>query len=156
MGHGAQPRGAGPPGDGDAGGAAGPLRQRQRGAPGAEAGYHADYSSQVQVPGIALDSLLAEGPPLDLIRIDIEGSEPQALRGAATAIGRSPALRIISEWSVGMMAARADLGGFIAWLQGMGFRFWLVNAGGGFEPLAASALLALPHSDVLISRQEPG
>lgn len=124
--------------------------------PGAEAGYHADYSSQVQVPGIALDLLLAEGPPLDLIRIDIEGSEPQALRGAATAIGRSPALRIISEWSVGMMAARADLGGFIAWLQGMGFRFWLVNAGGGFEPLAASALLALPHSDVLISRQEPG
>ena len=123
--------------------------------PGAEAAYHSDYSSQIQVPGIALDAVLGAGPPLDLIRIDIEGSEPQALRGAARLIERSPALRIVTEWSVGMMAARSDVGGFVAWLQGMGFRFWLVNAEGGFDPLAADQLPGLPHSDLLISRQDP-
>ncbi|MDB5372320.1 MAG: FkbM family methyltransferase [Belnapia sp.] len=124
--------------------------------PGMNDSYHREYSNQVEVPGITLDAMLPQGRPLDLIRIDIEGSEPLALRGAAGLIQQSPNLRIVSEWSVGMMAVRTDLGAFVGWLEGLGFRFWLVTGTGGFESLTVSAMLELPHSDVLISRQDPG
>ena len=38
----------------------------------------------------------------------------------------------------------------------LGFRFWLVTVSGGLEPLQPGQLLDLPHSDVVMSRQDPG
>lgn len=120
------------------------------------AGYDAHYPLRVEVPGRPLDALIAPGaPPVDLIHIDIEGAEPQALRGAARLIETSPGLCIVSEWSLGMMAARNDVPGFVDWLEGLGFRFWLVTPAGTAEPLDRAALLGLPHSDVVIARHLP-
>ncbi len=118
--------------------------------------YHATYSVKQQVAATTLDHLFAEaGPPVQLLRLDIEGGEPLALRGGAALIVRSPELSIITEWSVGMMTARADLGAFVAWLHGQGFRFWRIEPAGELSPLSPEATLGLPHSDLLIRRQEP-
>jgi hypothetical protein len=87
--------------------------------------------------------------------MDIEGSEPLALRGAETLIRRSPRIKIITEWSLEMMSSRVDIRGFVAWLVELGFGFWLIEFGGGLTPLAHSALLELPHRDVLLTRDDP-
>jgi hypothetical protein len=34
-------------------------------------------------------------------------------------------------------------------------RFWRVIEGGELQPLDRAALLSLPHSDILITRQQP-
>ncbi|MBK1660778.1 FkbM family methyltransferase [Paracraurococcus ruber] len=118
--------------------------------------YHAEYSRQVEVPAVTLDAALPPGLALDLIRIDIEGSEPSALRGGEAVIRRSPNLRIVSEWAVGMMAARADVPGFVAWLRELGFGFWRIGGEGRLDPVAPEVLPRLPHSDLVISRDDPG
>jgi FkbM family methyltransferase len=114
------------------------------------------YSISVDVPAVTLDGVLADRVDhADLIRMDIEGSEPLALRGAETLIRRSPKLKIITEWSVGMMSYRADIRGFVDWLVELGFGFWLIEPGGALTSLAPSALLELPHRDVLLCRDDP-
>ena len=118
--------------------------------------YAEAYSERTEVPAVALDAFLPADLTLDLLRIDIEGSEPQALRGAEALIRRSPNLRILSEWSVGMMAVRTDVAAYVGWLTQLDFRFWLVTGSGGLEPLLPGQLLDLPHSDVVMSRGDPG
>jgi FkbM family methyltransferase len=114
-----------------------------------------NYSRRVTVPAVTLDAALAGGPPLDLLRMDAEGSEPQVLRGAEALLRRSPALRIVTEWSPRMMAPRADLGALIGWLGGMGFRFWHNTAAAGLEAVPAEALPGLPHAELLLARAIP-
>jgi FkbM family methyltransferase len=115
--------------------------------------YGPRYSTRVDVPTITLDAVLADRVGMvDVIHMDIEGSEPLALRGGQTLIERSPKIKIITEWSVGMMAARADVAEFTGWLVEQGFKFWLIEFGGNLTILEPSALLTLPHCDLLLSR----
>ena len=52
------------------------------------------YTARVDVPAVTLDAILADRlRSVDLIRMDIEGSEPLALRGAESLIRRSPKLK---------------------------------------------------------------
>jgi FkbM family methyltransferase len=114
------------------------------------------YSIRVDVPAVTLDGALVDRvPKVDLIRMDIEGSEPLALRGAETLIRRSPKIKIITEWSVGMMSSRAELRAFVAWLVELGFGFWLIEPGGGLTNMDPSALFELPHRDLLLARDNP-
>jgi FkbM family methyltransferase len=110
------------------------------------------------VPAVTLDSALAEVPALDLLRMDIEGAEPLALRGAAGLIDRSPHLAIVMEWSVAMMSRLADPGEAAAWLAARGFRFWRITGAPArnFETVPVAELTALPHCDLLAARQDPG
>jgi FkbM family methyltransferase len=112
-----------------------------------------NYSRRVTVPAVTLDATLAELPSLDLLRMDAEGSEPQVMRGAAALIGRSPRLRIVTEWSAPMMAMRCDLGALIAWLGGeLGFGFWRVAKDGVLREVPAASLPALPHGELVMMR----
>jgi FkbM family methyltransferase len=114
------------------------------------------YTVRVNVPAATLDGVLADRVrSVDLIRMDIEGSEPLALRGAETLIRRSPKIKILIEWSVNMMSDHADVRGFIAWLIALGFKFWLIEPGGAVTKVTDSALLQLPHRDLLLARDEP-
>jgi FkbM family methyltransferase len=118
--------------------------------------YGAGYSTRVEVGAVTLDAELAHlVGTVDLIHMDIEGSEPLALRGGQALIERSPNLKIVTEWSVGMMGARADVGEYVAWLVEQGFGFWLIEPGGGRTKIDPSAALTLPHCDLLLSRGSP-
>jgi FkbM family methyltransferase len=113
------------------------------------------YSIRVDVPAVTLDTALADRVAnVDLIRMDIEGSEPLALRGAEGLIRRSPRIKIITEWSIEMMSSRVDIREFVAWLIELGFGFWLIEPGGGLTNLAPSAMLELPHRDLLLARND--
>ncbi|MCO6419440.1 FkbM family methyltransferase [Siccirubricoccus sp. KC 17139] len=119
-------------------------------------GEGTNYSRRVSVKAVTLDEALQRRGPLDLLRMDAEGTEPQVLRGAATLLRESPELVIVTEWSAPMMAARSDLGAMIFWLEEMGFRFWWLGAEARLEPVATAALPELPHGEVIIARSLPG
>jgi FkbM family methyltransferase len=123
---------------------------------GPSSDYDPAYSIRTDVAASTIDSILGDRVRnIDLIHLDIEGSEPLALRGSQTLIERSPKIKIITEWSVGMMSRRANMGEFVAWLVERGFGFWLIEPGGRLTNLAPSALLGLPHCDLLLTRDDP-
>jgi FkbM family methyltransferase len=119
--------------------------------------YDSSYSIQVEVPAVALDDVLADRVgTVDLIHLDIEGSEPLALRGAQALINRSPNVKIITEWSVGMMGARGvSAGEHVAWLLERGFEFWLIEPGSKFTKIEPAQAPMLPHCDLFLSRAVP-
>jgi len=125
---------------------------------GSNAGYDEGYPIRLQVPAVTLDQTLGERiRAVDLMHLDIEGSEPLALRGAQALIERSPGIKIITEWSVAMMGAHVDLGEYVAWLDGLGFRFWLIDRETAqLSPVERTGLVHLPHCDLLLSRTDPG
>jgi hypothetical protein len=126
--------------------------------PGFLPGYDKMYSTRLQVPAVTLDAALADRVgTVDLIHMDIEGAEPAALRGAQTLIERSPGVKIITEWAVGIMGAHAvDIGGFVAWIEERGFRFWRIDIHtADLVPVAGTALGDLSHCDLLLSRTDP-
>ena len=50
-------------------------------------------------PMRTLDSLIAEGLPVDILKIDVEGFELSVFHGAHRVITQSPNIKIIMEWS---------------------------------------------------------
>jgi len=109
-----------------------------------------------KVPARRLDDMFgSDAKPISLIKMDIEGGEAWALRGGAALLQRSPDVRVIMEWSPQMLSPRTDIAALVDWLEGLGMRFWRVIEGGKLQPLDRAALLNLPHSDILITRQQP-
>jgi FkbM family methyltransferase len=123
---------------------------------GLSAAYDEVYAERFEVEAVRIDDRLAQVPALDLLRMDAEGSEGLALHGAAALIARSPRIRIVTEWSPAMLAARTDPAELAAWLGGQGFRAWIIPRRGRLEPVALDALPALPHGELVFSRQDPG
>ncbi len=80
---------------------------------GARGGLHSlyplpDSTDALPVQVETLDQVLAGGPPLDLLKADVEGAEIAILNGAADVIGRSPDLVIVAEYAPSHLA-RAGL-----------------------------------------------
>jgi FkbM family methyltransferase len=140
----------------DRSGSAGFAVVPDRAASGALLPASALHTERMSVPAIRLDEALAQCPALDLLRLDIGGCEPLALRGATSLIGRSAELTILTAWSMGAMRGRADVPGLLTWLAELKFKAWWLNAAAELEPVKLDALLAMPDGEVLFSRQPPG
>jgi FkbM family methyltransferase len=120
------------------------------------ADYCTAYPKRVEVAATTLDAELADRlPTVDFLHMDIEGAEPLALRGGQALIERSPQLKIVTEWSVGMMSTRADVAAHVDWLIGLGFRFWVIELGATLTGIDARSALNLPLCDLFISRADP-
>ena len=65
------------------------------------------FRTSVDVPVSSLDDwLAASGPawrdtPIDVIKIDVEGTEARVLHGMARTLARSPSLKIVCETTAG-------------------------------------------------------
>ena len=68
-----------------------------------------------------LDSVSRELASVDLIRMDIEGCELAALRGARELLSRSPGARIVMEWGAYNMPAYGDVLEGLDYLADLGF-----------------------------------
>lgn len=55
-------------------------------------------AATVEVETVAIDEILVSVPVVDVIKMDIEGGEPAALRGMANALSASPNLRMFVEF----------------------------------------------------------
>ncbi len=139
----------------DRSGSAGFAVVPDRAASGALLPASALHTDRMSVAAIRLDEALAQCPALDLLRLDIGGCEPLALRGAESLLGRSAELMILTAWCMGAMRGRADVPGLLTWLAEMKFRAWWLNAEAELEPMTLDALLAMPDGEVLFSRRPP-
>lgn len=106
----------------------------------------------IDVETVTLDSVAPKD--VRFIRMDAEGSEPLILRGAQRLLKRKDVV-VCMEWDVIQMAGRADLGLFIQWLHGMGFRFWRIQYDATLLEIPFGQMHALPACDVVMSRVEP-
>jgi FkbM family methyltransferase len=108
------------------------------------------------IQATTLSAALAGVDRIDVLRMDIEGCEPLALRGAEALIRNSPELTIVSEWDVGMMSDRGDVSEMVHWLAAMDFAFWEIKTEDAtLRPCTAEELPALPHCDVVMCRRDP-
>jgi FkbM family methyltransferase len=81
-------------------------------------------SEPFEVACLRIDDLLPEfANRLDFIKIDVEGAEPLAMRGARQAILANPQLNIVMEWSPGQIqAAGFNVAEFVDELSSMGLQ----------------------------------
>lgn len=77
---------------------------------------------------ITIDRLLNQYKSVDLIKMDIQGWEEKALKGARKTINKNPNLRLIVElWPKGLKEAGANPLKFLESLKNFGFNIYLIN-----------------------------
>jgi FkbM family methyltransferase len=108
---------------------------------------------------VALDVLFADPDfKVDVIKMDVEGHEGLALRGMQQLLKRSPNVKIMMEFGPDMMA-RAGVGAeeILAMLGGIGFKIWVIGAGGELHATSAADLLASSDAiqNILLAREIP-
>lgn len=114
------------------------------------------FTQHVDVQCVSLDEELSEISDVAMIFMDIEGAEIHALQGAKRILERSPACKILLEWSTGLMTKLgADLDAFIDEQLAQNKRFfkvkWEPTKGEAmYIPMTKEELLAAQHSDILI------
>ncbi|MDR0968117.1 MAG: FkbM family methyltransferase [Holosporaceae bacterium] len=75
----------------------------------------------------SLDEDLPNLKSVDWLRMDIEGSEILALKGARRIINSSPNLKIVMEWFPNIMKKYGDVQKLIKDLRGYGFKFYKIS-----------------------------
>lgn len=90
---------------------------------------------------------------VDVIKIDVEGAEPLALRGARDVIRDNRDLSIVMEWSPGQIAAAGfDISEFVDEIRAMNLRAFVLER--HIErPLDISRLATLPYQSAIILRR---
>lgn len=90
-------------------------------------------AQKVSVPSVSIDSFAAREhiPRIDIIKMDIEGGEPAALRGMHTTIHANPRIVLISEFNPGAIAAgRKDPATYIHEIEVYGLSVHVITATG--------------------------
>lgn len=114
--------------------------------------YH--DGEQLTVEAVRLDDLHLGR--IDMIRTDAEGSEAAILRGAEKLLISNPEIQLCIEWNTVQMGSRTSVTDLVEWLAGLGFRFWVIEAGGRLCEKAAAVMADMPPPcDVVLSRSEP-
>ncbi len=87
-------------------------------------------SEPFTVDGLRLDDLLPKlDGRVDFMKIDVEGCEPLAFRGAKELIASNRQLKIVMEWSPGQIrSAGFDVRGFLDELTDQGLKIYKIGA----------------------------
>lgn len=86
-------------------------------------------ATKVQV--VRLDDFFAPDTKIDLIKLDIQGFEMQALRGAHRILSENKAIKLLFEyWPYGLKRAGTDPSALLRYLEELGFQLTVVNKGG--------------------------
>jgi FkbM family methyltransferase len=116
-------------------------------------------SGDVLVRVARLDDVLAIRPPVDVVKLDVQGWEEAALRGMEALVAGSPGLLVLVELSPGdARAAGSDPRALLDWYRSLGFavRVQLPDEKGVLE-LSDDDLLAkaedLEHVNLVLERR---
>jgi FkbM family methyltransferase len=100
-----------------------------------------------------LDDVLADLPKIDMLRMDVEGSEGNVILGGLKLIKRSPRLTIISEWDPGYLRrADSDPAEIADLLSSIGFRAAVINGDASLSDVDMSRLPTLEHCDLIFQK----
>lgn len=95
---------------------------------------------------------------LDVVKLDVEGSEGRVLRGMRSLLARSPDVRILMEFAPAMLAGSGvPAAEVVAMLEGLGLSPWTVGEGGSLHPARWADLAALQDGlqNILVAREAP-
>jgi FkbM family methyltransferase len=108
-----------------------------------------------RVKAISLDEDLNDIKNVDWLRMDIEGSEILALKGAKRIIKSSPNLKIVMEWAPRMLKNYGNVSELIDEMHKYGFRFYKIPKHNVFGlPLSKEYLLGVGNLEDLVLIRE--
>lgn len=89
------------------------------------------YDSVTEVNAVAIDDYVSKlSVPIDLIKMDIQGFEMQALNGMHHTLNNNPQIKLISEfWPYGLKSAGTSISHYFNTLQTFGFKVFLMDQG---------------------------
>jgi FkbM family methyltransferase len=107
---------------------------------------------KIGVPGIALDSILTH--PVQVMKLDAEGSEPLVLAGMRQTLTRSPEMKIVMEFYPELIQqGGTDPAQFLREIEAMGFSYHLITMAGELESCHPDFLLSEGQiSNLLLTR----
>ena len=89
----------------------------------------------VEIKAVALDDYVAPGQRVDFIKMDIQGAELSAVRGARRLLSRPDAPTLLFEyWPYGLHAAGHEPRSLLAELESLGYRLSTIAAAPWPEP----------------------
>lgn len=110
-----------------------------------------DSEEMVEVLAVPLDDLLEGLPPVDVLKMDIEGAELQAFAGLSRTLAASPGISVMFEWAPELMEAVGDkAGALLDLLEGHGLHLRLLED--GCSSIERAKLLDLPYGNVVATR----
>ncbi len=112
-----------------------------------------DPAEALSVPAVRLDDVLKDGPPIDFLKMDIEGGEPFALDGMGELIARSPGLRMVLEFAPSFLTvAGRDPREYLEGLRSKGFALWRIERMGGLRRISVDEALGRELCDLFLAR----
>jgi len=112
--------------------------------------------SEVEVECVPLDELLVDWAPIDVMKLDVEGAEVSALRGAAGVIATSPEITLFCELNPGTLErAGLSTGDLLAALDDLGFHARAIDERSHALVPVEQARFDRPFVD-LLAKRAPG
>jgi FkbM family methyltransferase len=87
-----------------------------------------EYDKEISIEAVSMDDYLGAQKKVDLIKMDIQGFEMQAIRGMEKILESNPDVKIISEfWPFGLKSAGSSVGEYYLFLKSKGFNCFLLK-----------------------------
>jgi FkbM family methyltransferase len=110
-----------------------------------------DTEEVVEVQAVPVDDLLEGLPPVDVLKVDVEGAELHVFTGLARTLQASPGITVMFEWAPAQIESVGDeTGALLDLLEGHGMHFRLIED--GLSPIGRSQLLDLQYGNVVATR----
>lgn len=109
-------------------------------------------SETIDVSTARLDDLMKDVPEIHVLKIDVEGHEPEVMRGAREIIARSPHIKIVMEFLPALMSAEVALN-HLKFFRDLGFSIFRIETDGMLSEQASDqGLLDGGFSDLFLVR----
>lgn len=87
-----------------------------------------EYDQELEIEAVSIDDHLGKGNKADLIKMDIQGFEMQAVAGMQKTLDSNPGIKIISEfWPYGLRSAGSSVSEYYKFLEDKGFEVFLLK-----------------------------
>jgi len=119
--------------------------------------YAEDEIESIEVEGITLDAYFGDAPPrIDVLKLDIQGFEPQALRGAQNLLKHQDRILVFCEFApVEMRRCGNSPEEFLSYIEALGFNRQVLDLSGRLSQRTNEEILNMcrdTHVDLILTK----